>query len=66
MKTTELEALQNAADGVGLTIATYCANDKRKKIKYIAKNGSQWVSPILSYNQLNAFLLGWIKATQKY
>jgi len=59
----ELQALQNAANNRGITIKEYHFEDKRKKIKnYIAVNSRGIsVSPPLSYEYLNMFLLGWAK-----
>jgi len=59
---TELQALQNAANVIGLTVYEKCQNDKRKTLKrYFANRGDETVSPVLDYEQLNHFLLGWIK-----
>lgn len=68
MKTTitELQALQNAAGRIGLTIHEYFEQDKRKSVqKYFAttKEGNK-ISPVLDYEQLNHFLLGFIKGSQ--
>ena len=61
----ELEALQNAADKCGLVIHEWHHLDRRKKIKhyYATRNGIS-ISPSLDYEQLNHFLLGYIKATK--
>lgn len=62
---TELDALQNAANNIGLTIHECFNQDKRKTIKhYFATLDNLSVSPKLSYSELNMFLLGWIKSTQ--
>lgn len=62
---TEIEALQNAANNIGLTIHPYWREDKRKTIPlYFASRGMETVSPVLPYKELNAFLLGWIKSTK--
>ncbi len=62
---TELQALQNAASGLSLDIIEMYQEDKRKKVKkYIAKIRNAIVSPELTYNQMNHFLLGWRKALQ--
>ena len=62
---TELQALQNAANGLSLDIIEMYQEDKRKKIKkYIAKIRNAIVSPELAYTQMNHFLLGWRKALQ--
>jgi len=59
----EQQALQNAANNIGLIIKEYHFEDKRKKVKnYIAVNSrGTSVSPPLSYEYLNMFLLGWRK-----
>ena len=60
---TEQEALQNAANNIGLIIKEWYFEDKRKTgKKYFAINSKgQTLSPVLSYEHLNMFLLGWIK-----
>lgn len=59
---TEIQALQNAADSIGLTIHEKATDDKRKTVKhYFAQDESETVSPVLDYDQMNHFLLGWIK-----
>ena len=60
MQLTELQALQNSADDLGLTVHQKYINDKRKTIGlYYANKGKETVSPVLDYDQLNHFLLGW-------
>jgi len=61
----ELQALQSAADKCGLVIYEWHHLDRRKKIKhyYATKDGIS-ISPSLDYEQLNHFLLGYIKATK--
>ena len=61
----ELQALQSAADKCGLVIHEWHHLDRRKKIKhyYATRNGIS-ISPSLDYEQLNHFLLGYIKATK--
>ena len=57
---TELQALQNAAKSVNLTIHEYYTQDKRKTgKKYFANRGNETVSPTLDYENMNHFLLGW-------
>ncbi len=65
---TELQALQNAADGLGLTIHEKpFYEDKRKTIKkYFAKKRNETVSPVLDYEQLNHFLSGWRTCQKHY
>lgn len=58
---TELEALQNAANVIGLQVKEYIQNDKRKSIKkYFLLNDIGTVSPVLDYENMNHFILGWI------
>lgn len=60
---TELEYLQNAATDLGLEIHQKWNQDGRYKIgRYFAQKGAETVSPVLDYEQLNCFLLGWRKA----
>lgn len=56
---TELAALLNAADPLGLTVVEYQQHDNRKTVKkyYLSLHGVS-VSPVLDYEQLNYFLLG--------
>lgn len=57
---TELESLQNAANDLNLTVHEKFTNDKRRTVKtYFANKGNETVSPVLDYDQLNHFLLGW-------
>ena len=61
----ELEALQNAADKCGLVVHEWHHLDRRKKIKhYFATKDGISISPSLDYEQLNFFLLGYIRATE--
>lgn len=62
----ELFCLQNAANSIGLTIHEKYMEDKRKTVRmyFAAKNGVS-VSPVLNYENLNHFLLGWIKCAGK-
>lgn len=58
----EIDALQNAADSIGLTIHEKATDDKRKTVKhYFAQGESETVSPVLDYDQMNHFILGWWK-----
>jgi hypothetical protein len=62
---TELQALQNAANCIGLTIHEKHPEDKRKTVKkYFAQRGIETVSPVLDYENLNHFLFGWIMANK--
>lgn len=58
-----LEALQNAANACGLTIHEKISQDKRKTIKrYFANKNSNTVSAVYDYEEMNAFLIGYIEA----
>lgn len=62
---TELEALQNAANDLNLTIYERPTQDKRKTVKlYFAAQGQYTVSGNIDYDQMNHFLLGWRKANK--
>ena len=59
MKTiNEKQALQNFADKFDLTVVSYHFGDKRKKGKFILVNNKMRISPPLTYNEMNMFLLG--------
>ena len=61
---SERQALQNAANDLNLTIFLKIQDDKRKTVnKFFANRGKETVSPVLDYDQMNHFLLGWRKAT---
>ena len=66
MKPTELQALQNAGNRINLTIREYLEEDKRKTVqRYFAVDKfGNGVSPVLDYNTLNHFLLGWINCVR--
>jgi hypothetical protein len=57
-----LQALQNAANDLGLTIRPYYDPGRRKKIKYCAYYNEVSISPTLTYEELNHFLLGFRQA----
>lgn len=58
----ELTALQNAANNIEAFIHVQHQPDKRKTIsKYFATINGVSISPVLPYNEMNCFLLGWIK-----
>ena len=60
---TELQSLQNFGDALGLTIHEKFNEDKRRTVKkYFACLGTTSVSPVLDYEQLNYFMLGWSKS----
>ncbi len=58
--TTELEALQNFATTLNLNVNFKFTQDKRQTIKkyFLTDNGTS-VSPVLGYDQLNCFMIGW-------
>jgi hypothetical protein len=57
---TEIQSLQNAANDLGIVIHQKQYQDKRQKIKkYFAQIGVATVSPVLDYENMNRFLLGW-------
>jgi hypothetical protein len=62
MGQTEIQSLQNAANNLGIVIHQKQYEDKRQKIKkYFAQIGVATVSPVLDYENMNHFLLGWHK-----
>lgn len=57
---TEIESLQNAANDLGIVIHQKQYEDKRQKIKkYFATINGTTTSPVLDYENMNHFLLGW-------
>jgi len=61
----EIESLQNAADTIGLVVHGRLEQDKRRTVKmYYAKKDKLSVSPMLNYDKMNHFLLGWINANK--
>ncbi len=61
----QIQALQNAADTVGLTIHQLIKEHKKDKIFWFyAAVGTKRVSPVLPYSEINAFLFGWIKCSE--
>jgi len=58
-----LEPLQNAADSNGLKVHEDLTQDKRKKIPkfFVSLNGIS-ISPVLDYENMNHFILGFNKA----
>lgn len=66
---TELESLQNAAQniGMGFNIHEYQNSDKRKTVKlYYLQFDGITSSPCLDYDNMNHFLLGFLKAKKIY
>jgi len=63
----ELEALQNAANDLGIEIYSKNQEDKRKTVKlYFAHSNGSTVSPVLDYENMNHFLLGWRNCLKTY
>lgn len=62
---TELQALQNFANDLELFVHEKFEQDKRKTTKryFLTLNGTS-VSPVLDYENMNAFLLGWLNCTK--
>ena len=62
---TQLEALNNALQYLGLkniNLHEKQYNDKRKKVsKFFLQQGEKSISPLLTYNEMNHFILGMIK-----
>ena len=62
---TEHDALTNMARGLNLTIHEKHQTDGRKKIKeYFAQRDKATLSPVLPFDGLNLFLLGWRSANK--
>ena len=55
----KLTALQNFADKLNLEVQTISYNDKRKADKYIFLQNRTKISPEMTYNESNMFLLGY-------
>ena len=58
-KMEKLVALQNLADKFNLEVKTISYNDKRKADKYILMQNGTKISPEMTYNDSNMFLLGY-------
>lgn len=62
-----LEMLQNAANTFGGKVHVKKQDDKRKtKPVFFCNVGNETVSPNLKFDEMNAFLLGYIRAHQKH
>lgn len=60
---TEIQALQNFATKLNLTVHEKYFEDKRIKTKkYFVNSQKVMVSPVLDYENLNVFLTGWNNA----
>ena len=55
----KLTALQNFADKLNLDVKTISYNDKRKADRYIFLQNGTKISPEMTYNESNIFLLGY-------
>ena len=56
----EMEALQNFGDTLDLKINQKYTEDKRQTVnKYFASRNGTSVSPVLNYNELNCYMMGW-------
>lgn len=63
MAANNLDLLQLAANDLGLNVRQWHNEDKRKTTPmYVATKNGTTVSPVLNYDMLNHFLLGWYKA----
>ena len=61
-----LQALQNFGDQFNMKIVENWTQDKRKTVKkYFATINGTSVSPVLTYDQLNCFLIGWCNAQKQ-
>lgn len=61
----QTEALQNFATTLGLTVhVKHYYEDKRKQPKYFLSKDKTSISPVLDYNGLNNFMLGYSRCKQ--
>lgn len=60
----QTEALQNFATTLGLTVHIRYFEDKRKQPKYFLCLNYISISPLLDYNSLNNFMLGFSRCKQ--
>ena len=62
---TEVESLQNAANKANLKVNEYYFEDKRKtNKKYFLTHNGTTISPVLNYDTLNHFILGFNRAKE--
>ena len=58
----QMEALENALNSFGfknLTLYPKISEDKRKKVsKFFLQQGVKTISPVLSYENMNSFIMG--------
>lgn len=67
MRTTieaQTESLRNFANALELTVHINYFEDKRKSPKYFLSKEKTSISPILDYNGLNHFMLGFLKCKE--
>ena len=64
----EFLALKNAADNItGATIQQKDVEDRRKTIpKYFITIMGTTISPVLDYDKMNHFLLGFLRAQERF
>lgn len=60
----ELDALQNATSDLGMKAYVKYFDDYRKKPKFFVKLGMECISPVLDYDKMNHFLLGYRRAIE--
>lgn len=66
MENWEIQSLQNFGDALNLQIHEKFSEDKRKTVKkYFATLNGISVSPVLDYEQLNCFMIGWKKGSEE-
>ena len=62
MTTKQLQALENALNSFGLTnLTVYPKNSEDKGLKtpkFFLNHGFQTISPVLSYENMNCFIMG--------
>jgi transcription termination factor NusB len=60
----ELQGIQNFCDNFNITASVFTYEDLRKKPKYVISKEGISLSPPLSYEEANIFLLGVLRATE--
>jgi hypothetical protein len=60
-KMDEIQALQNFADKLNMKVRNQFVDDKRRTIKkyFLVRADGLCISPVLDYENLNHFMLGW-------
>lgn len=64
---TQLQALNNAANNSNLSLRVYEMPmlDKRKSVKkFFLQIGIKTISPVLNYENMNHFILGFLRAEE--